>query len=134
MVVYHTDYSRSDERHAVAWVKRTGKRSKIRTQEVEKIIPGDFVNGSFSGEILGIYFALLDAVTNRYSNVKIVNDNKVVIEILNRKKRKTRRENVKFLLYLVDTLRKKISKVQFEWIPRQENKDAHSAARTGLSK
>jgi len=133
MVVYYTDYSkRTDD--ITAWVKKTN--GKTRNVKTEKIVPTNFVNGSFAGELMAIYFAVCDAVRCRYTNVVIRNDNKVAIDLLNKgtSKRRPRKANVKFILYLVENMAKNIKSIQFEWIPREQNREADALSKSNGEK
>ena len=123
--MYNTDYSRKNDQ-AVAWIKKTGARGKRHA--VEKILPTGYVTESFNGELMGIYFALLDAVSHGYVNVLIKNDNKGVIEVLTKKRHKPRKSSSKFIIYLIDNLIKNIKSVKFEWIRRTENGEADKLA------
>jgi hypothetical protein len=121
MVVYHTDYSTKNN-NTTAWVKKITKKKKV--SHIQRIGPNGIINGSFLGEIIAIYFALLDAVDCGYTTVVVKNDNKAVVSLINRKNRKTRKPEVKFLLYLVDDLIARIKNFKIEWIPRERNREA----------
>lgn len=123
MIVYHTDYSTKND-NTTAWVKKVTSKKKV--SHIKRVGPNGIINGSFLGEIMAVYFALVDAVHCGYSTVTIKNDNKVVVELINRKNRKTRKSEVKFVLFLIDDLRARIKNLSIEWVPREENREADS--------
>jgi len=124
MIIYNCDFSPKNG-NVVAWIKKTNSKGKKR--EIERIAPTSFINDSLSGELFAIYIALLDAIQCRYTTVIVRNDNKAAIDLINapkdRKKRK-RKSNIKFLIYLIDNLTPRIKKVEFEWISRKNNREA----------
>ena len=125
MITYLCDYSRN-LKQSIVWIKKTNGRK--RGQFKITLNKHSFLNSTCSGEMLSVYFALLDAVKNKYTNICVRNDNKAVVDLIN-KKTKPRKHEVKFLLFLVDELRREVKKSKIEWIRREYNKEADSLSR-----
>lgn len=127
MIVYYCDYSERDGQR-IAWIKKTNARR--RKKEESLTLPrGKFINGSFSGELLAIYLALVDAIVCGYSNIEIKSDGKFAIESINSKTYKPKKADAKFIHLLINHAKSKIKKVKFTWIPREENTLADSLSK-----